>query len=144
MTEVETTNPKMEVGIDMRLVRSTLMAFAIATWACSGGGGGGGGGNPPTGPPGGGGPTGDITLTASTFDPQNFNTQAGESFTWVNQFGVQHTITPDGHTRWQRTVVTNQGQQFTATINEPGTYPYHCEIHGFPGGGMHGTITVTQ
>jgi plastocyanin len=33
-----------------------------------------------------------------------------------------------------------QGATFELTLDEPGTYPYFCEIH--PGPGMTGTITV--
>ena len=31
---------------------------------------------------------------------------------------------------------------YGATLNQAGTYTYHCSIHGSAGAGMHGAIVV--
>ena len=38
-----------------------------------------------------------------------------------------------------------EGQAFVAHFDAPpGTYTYYCAVHGGPGGGMVGRITVTE
>jgi plastocyanin len=37
-----------------------------------------------------------------------------------------------------------RGQTFSFTFSRPGTFPYHCRVHGAAGGqGMAGSVTVT-
>ncbi|MDX1623570.1 MAG: plastocyanin/azurin family copper-binding protein [Gemmatimonadota bacterium] len=119
----------------------------LVTFGCGGGGGGGG----TTGPPGDGngngndGPLGNtVTLTAqNTFSPQNLAIDVGQTVTWENAVAVAHTITPDGHMQWERHLVpADANHTFSVTFEEAGEFDYFCEFHGFPGGGMHGTITV--
>jgi plastocyanin len=37
---------------------------------------------------------------------------------------------------------TTTSGSFSFNNLQPGTYQYHCSIHGAPGVGMHGTIIV--
>jgi hypothetical protein len=69
-----------------------------------------------------------------------------DTVTWTNNaVCTNHTTTSDTGV-WDSNSTMPSGIppagtfsfQFTAT----GTYPYHCSIHGAPGSGMHGTVTV--
>ncbi len=140
---------------------AALLALAAAP-ACSGGGygggtaggggtggGGDGGGidNPYNPNPGGGGqPTtpgaNEVFLRAASFDPFTRTVPAGTTVTWRNVSIEEHTITPDGTTEFARQEIRVQGAIFSHRFDTPGTYLYHCEIHGSPGAGMNGRIVV--
>jgi plastocyanin len=69
----------------------------------------------------------------------------GTTVTWNWDEADRHSVTSD-------TGIWDSGKLFTATppfptfthtFTSPGTFPYHCQVHGGPGGiGMSGTITV--
>lgn len=103
-----------------------------------------GGGTGPSygdgGDDGGGEATGDIQMVNSTFRPQVDTVSVGTTVTWVNDDGVNHTVTADGGGFDSGTVGPNA--TFQHTFSRAGTVPYHCEIHGQPGAGMHGTLVV--
>jgi plastocyanin len=71
---------------------------------------------------------------------------AGQTVTWTNTDGP-HTVTSNPGTIGCNPVSTeafsspvlNNGQAFSHMFMTPGTYTYHCEIHGCT---MTGTITV--
>lgn len=83
----------------------------------------------------------EITLTSSsTFSPAQVTISSGTTVRWVNGASIFHTITPDGHSEWNRATVSQQGETFEHTFENPGTFPYFCEPH--QSAGMTGTITV--
>ena len=61
---------------------------------------------------------------------------AGTTVTATNQDGVTHTWTSDDDV-WDSGGLAN-GESFEFTFEEPGEYPFFCEIHPT----MEGTITV--
>jgi len=63
----------------------------------------------------------------------------GTTVTWVNTDSIAHTATSDTGV-WDSGVL-NPGQNFSFTFSTPGTFPYHCTIHG--AASMSGTIQVT-
>lgn len=126
----------------------------IVVLACGGGGGGGG----PTTPPGGGGgtggggggpggggggATGDVTATPNAFQPLEFSVRAGNPVMWVNSSSDAHSVTSDTGA-WPAGALPSRNSTFGRTFSTVGVFPYHCEFHGAPGVGMHGTIRVTQ
>ncbi len=121
---------------------ASVVATGLLVMACGGGGGGGGGGNGGPSGPGDDLPDGDVTLTGTTFQPENLTVDRGTTVVWVNSVTVLHSITPDGHAEFSRVEVNQRGDTFQATFDEAGTFEYFCEFHGAPGVGMHGTITV--
>lgn len=83
----------------------------------------------------------DIELTASnTFSPDDVTITTGTTVVWTNGSATFHTITPDGHSEWQRVTMNQDGETFSHTFNTAGTFDYYCEPHR--GIGMTGTITV--
>ena len=90
------------------------------------------------------------------FGPKVIEAQVGETITWTNGDDVLHTVTsglpqkqgvpgvskgkpsrPDGAFDGD---LDGAGATFETTIDEPGTYPYFCEVHS----GMQGEVRVTS
>lgn len=78
------------------------------------------------------------------FSPSTIAVAPGETVTW-SWLGSPHSTTSDstsGPETWDSGVLST-GATFSHTFTTPGTYPYHCSIHGAPGGiGMSGTVVV--
>ena len=72
---------------------------------------------------------------ALTFSPATVSIKVGESVTWQNFSGTQHTTTSD-QLDWDQTV--DSGLSFTHTFTTAGLFPYHCKIHA----AMQGTVVV--
>ncbi len=98
-----------------------------------------------------------VTILAGSFDPPNITIMAGQKVRWTDVSGP-HTVTSNtGGATGCNPVSTesfdsnpgfpanpndflNTGDTFEHTFNTPGTYAYHCKVHGC---GMSGTVTVT-
>ncbi|MFA6254792.1 MAG: cupredoxin domain-containing protein [Patescibacteria group bacterium] len=76
-----------------------------------------------------------ITIQNFAFAPTNLVVTKGSTVTWTNQDSTIHAITASGTFDSGN---LNQGQSFSHTFNEAGTFNYHCSIHP----SMTGTITV--
>lgn len=72
-----------------------------------------------------------LTIQNFTFSP--LTVAAGAAFSIENLDGFAHTVTSDSFD-----VRVGGGTTETLTIDEPGTYDIHCEIHS----SMQGTIVV--
>jgi plastocyanin len=66
--------------------------------------------------------------------------QQGATVVWTNTDTVAHTVTSDDPNGPLKSETLNPGQSYSYTFNNPGTYPYHCAIHGQQS--MSGTIQV--
>ncbi|MBW3619398.1 MAG: cupredoxin domain-containing protein [Actinobacteria bacterium] len=77
------------------------------------------------------------------FVPETITVAAGTEITWTNQDATAHTVTagtPDAPEPDRFDLeVAEQGDTVSTTLDEPGTYPYFCELHPF----MLGTVEVT-
>ena len=83
---------------------------------------------------------------AHAYEPLDLTVVAGTTVRWTNEDAIAHTVTsgvsdgssgtPDG--RFDSPFL-DQGDAFTFTFDEPGTYPYFCKPHPW----MRGTVTVT-
>ena len=73
--------------------------------------------------------------------PKSVAIKAGDTVQW-HWAEDNHSTTSD--TGIWDSGVQNTGFNFPHTFSLPGTFPYHCSIHGGVGGlGMSGTVTVT-
>jgi len=89
-----------------------------------------------------------------TFAPATLNIAAGDTVTFNNGGGFHNVASDPGAVTSFRCAqgcdgaggngaASNTLWSATVTFPTPGTVGYHCEIHGAPGQGMAGTITVT-
>ncbi|MGA9342739.1 MAG: plastocyanin/azurin family copper-binding protein [Rhodanobacteraceae bacterium] len=101
----------------------------------------------------------DHVVTALTgpfrFEPPTLIIAPGDTVTFVNGGGFHNVRSDDGSVIVFRCANGCDGaggngnpnsDPWSATVSFPiaGVAPYHCEIHGSNGGGMHGTITVDE
>jgi plastocyanin len=103
-----------------------------------------------------------ITIQAldNSFRPFDFEIAAGTEVIFDNRGRNDHNILPDtvkddagltallasdsSPTAWG--VASPDfvpGDTYSHLFNVPGTYNYYCSIHGAPGAGMYGTLTVS-
>ena len=95
-------------------------------------------------------PVGGISVTNDAFSPATKSITAGTSVQWAwnsctggndpyggGQNCTEHSVTFDDGSASSQLQGTGT---FTKTFSTPGTYAYHCQIHGALG--MTGTITV--
>ncbi|MGD2050200.1 MAG: plastocyanin/azurin family copper-binding protein [Chloroflexota bacterium] len=83
-----------------------------------------------------------VTVSDSQFTPAQVTINVGDSVQWVNEGSLPHNVNADDGSFRSGDPATGPWT-YTFTFNTPGTYPYHCEVHGAPGGiGMSGTIIV--
>jgi plastocyanin len=73
-------------------------------------------------------------VTGVQFSPSPLVVKAGAAVTVTNDDGTVHTLTADDGTF--DTGNLDGGAKKTVTIDAPGTYAYHCNIHTY----MTGTI----
>ncbi len=118
----------------MRMIGILMVGAAVTAGACSDNPYGTSGGCTPTAT--------QVCMTASTFNPVSLTVTAGTTVMWRNGSGVTHTVTNDPGSGATFNQTVGGSGTFTHQFTSAGTYNYHCSIHGSPGLGMHGTITV--
>ena len=83
---------------------------------------------------------GAVTIANFDFGPMDASVPAGTQVTWTNQDGSPHSIQDDtGDELFPESDELGEGDTFSFTYAEPGTYAYLCGIHNY----MQGTVTVT-
>lgn len=134
------------------MAKQLLVATAVLAWmgaGCSSDDGMGGYGAPSPSPN-----TASTTCTSSTatattdvsaadfrFAPACIKVTSGQTVTWTNDGGNQHTVTSDsGAPAAFDSGTLNVGQKFAHAFPAAGTYHYHCNFHASMG--MVGTVIV--
>lgn len=78
-----------------------------------------------------------------SFSPSTVTVAPGDTVTW--QFFELHTTTSDtqsGPEFWDSGLLSTGA--FAHTFDTPGSYPYYCSLHSFPGGtAMNGVVQVS-
>lgn len=83
-----------------------------------------------------------ISVSILNFTLPNLNVAAGTTVTWTNGDSDQHTVThgrPGMPGAAFGSSALNQGERYSTTLTQPGTFPYFCAIHT----DMVATVTVT-
>jgi plastocyanin len=80
-----------------------------------------------------------VSIKNFSFNPSILTIKVGIKVTWVNDDGVNHTITSDSGSQLNSATIL-PGQSFDFTFNGVGTSNYHCSIHPM----MKGTVVVTN
>lgn len=90
--------------------------------------------------------TAHVTLVDNAFQPKQITVTQGDAVVWTDNGSNPHTVTADNgafDSSGGGSATLSSGQTFSFTFNQPGTYAYHCKIHGASGGiGMSGTVVV--
>jgi plastocyanin len=77
-----------------------------------------------------------------SFDPTPVTVKVGQTVTWTNDSGTNHTVKADpGQTVSFSSPTVKNGEQFVFSFPTAGTYTYFCAIHSKAS--MSGTIVVT-
>ena len=92
--------------------------------------------------------TGDAVGTSgSSYDPATLQVAPGTTVTFTNAGGT-HSVTPDDAAAWGDAGAptsdwATSGATYAHRFDTPGTYAYHCSVHGSTGGkGMAGVVVV--
>ena len=136
--------------VHARLTAATILVTAGLLLAGCGGGGGGGNGYT-TSPSGNGNnqtptPTTSVTVKNNVFTPQDISVTGGATVTWTwdscspdpyggTQTCVDHSVLFDDGT----TSPTKSSGTYARVFSAPGTYAYHCAVHG---SAMSGKVVV--
>lgn len=82
-----------------------------------------------------------VTIEDNQFTEGEITIPVGATVTWIHTGQRPHTVTADDGSFNSNTL--NNGDTFSHTFDQPGLYPYYCEVHGGSGGrGMAGVIRV--
>lgn len=82
-----------------------------------------------------------ITSNSTNFSPVTMTIDAGQPVCWTwSGTTATHNIKGDDGS-FTSGPPANRGN-FQRTFDTPGTYTYHCQVHGSPTGGMRGTVIV--
>jgi plastocyanin len=85
----------------------------------------------------------EVIVIDSTYRLKVTNVPVGTTVTWVYDAGLPHTVTSD--TNIFNSGTMGEGDTFSFTFDEAGTFPYFCRFHGSAGGnGMSGVVNVTD
>jgi hypothetical protein len=87
-----------------------------------------------------------VSVVDNAFEPTQTVINPGDTVVWSDMGNNPHTVTADDGSFDSASggmMTLARGQTFSHTFTAPGTYPYHCRIHGAAGGqGMSGVIVV--
>ena len=83
----------------------------------------------------------DVTIVGSGFSPSTVNIQVGDTVRWTNNTGATHDVRADDGSF---TGPAGTSWTFSHTYSTPGSFGFYCNFHGFPGGGMAGTVMVAS
>jgi plastocyanin len=82
-----------------------------------------------------------VSIKDFAFSPASMTIKKGTTVTWTNEDDVAHTVTPDAQTpNFQGSGSLSQGESYSFTFDEAGTYDYHCQPHP----NMTATVVVTD
>lgn len=81
-----------------------------------------------------------VSIQNFAFQPATISARAGDTIVYTNNDSTVHTVTQDPLGSGFQSAPIDPGTTYTLTIDEPGTYPFFCEIHL----GMTGTILASE
>jgi amicyanin len=76
------------------------------------------------------GPTNSVNIKDFKFNPDTLTVSKGTKVTWTNNDNVQHTVTFNSGP-YQSSGNLNQGDTFSVTFDQTGTFDYYCTIHPY-------------
>jgi amicyanin len=71
--------------------------------------------------------TNEVSIKNFAFSPATIKVKKGTTVTWTNEDSIEHTVT--GDSGGPDSELIGQGDTYTYTFNEAGTFDYHCKPH---------------
>lgn len=96
------------------------------------------------------GPTVEVAMKNMAFQTETLEITAGTTVTWTNEDPFAHSVaygtpeTPAGERLFENSGDFMQGESFSYTFDEPGTYPIYCHTPGHYQAGMVMTVMVEE
>ncbi|CAN5654065.1 hypothetical protein BH23CHL5_BH23CHL5_28410 [soil metagenome] len=81
----------------------------------------------------------EVVIEGFAFAPDTIEISVGDTLTWTNNDSAPHTATQRSNGSGFQSGTLNQGDSFSHTFDEAGTYEYSCEFHG----NMAGVVIVS-
>lgn len=81
-----------------------------------------------------------VEIVDFTFAPREVRVPAGTTVVWTNRDAAAHTVEDRSQLRAPESEELREGDEFSLTYDEAGTYPYVCGIHNY----MTGTVVVER
>ena len=77
-----------------------------------------------------------VSMQELAYSPAQLTVAAGDTIVWVNDDGYPHDVVsglPGREDEGQRfqSPMLDEGERFSHTFTEPGTYDYFCSLHPF-------------
>ena len=82
----------------------------------------------------------EVAVRDNSFSPSTEAIAVGETVTWTWSGSQQHNVSWDAGS--PTASATQSSGTYQRAFAQAGKYDYHCTIHGTPGAGMHGAVTV--
>ena len=87
--------------------------------------------------------TSNVSIQDFQFTPFRLTVRVGDTVVWTQGGSATHTVSADDGSFDSGNL--SNGEEFSFTFAEAGTFAYYCRIHGAPGqDGMSAVITVTD
>ncbi len=81
-----------------------------------------------------------IKMKSISFDPKQIEVTQGQSVTWENVAYTDHSATSDDNGKaFDTGMIAPHHSSKAVSFETPGTFPYHCQLHGKT---MSGVIVV--
>ena len=81
-----------------------------------------------------------VSIENFAFSPSDITVKKGTTVTWTNNDSTVHTVTEIDSQNGPKSQQLNQGDKYTFTFDQAGTFHYKCSIHPY----MLGSVTVTE
>jgi plastocyanin len=86
-----------------------------------------------------------VRIRDNTFRPADVAVKSGTTVRWVNEGRNRHNVTPDSGNRFgSRNLRPGQSYAYHFEEDVEGDFGYYCTLHGAPGKGQAGTVTVGE
>lgn len=79
-----------------------------------------------------------VTIQSFAFEPRTLEVTAGTEVTWTNRDSATHTV-QGSEGLFEESADLGDGDSFSFTYAEPGSYSYFCGIHQY----MRGEVVVS-
>jgi plastocyanin len=84
-----------------------------------------------------------VEIRDNVFRPANVAVKSGTTVRWVNEGRNRHNVTPDSGKQFGSRNL-RPGQSYAYLFEDERDFGYYCTLHGAPGKGQAGTVTVGE